>query len=99
MDSHPSKSYVYILCNTHRNVLYVGCTNDLKKRVYFHKKRLVPGFTKKYNVDQLVFFEEYGCLDKALKRENQIKKYRKEKKQWLVQKMNPNWLDFYEQLL
>ena len=98
MNASISKSYVYILCNRHRSVVYVGCTEDLIKRVYFHRKRLIPGFSKKYNVDTLVYFEEHASLDDALKREAQIKKYRREKKDQLVHKVNPKWTDLYEQL-
>jgi len=83
MNNFDAKSYIYILCNRHKNVLYVGCTEDLKKRIYFHKKRLIPGFTKKYNVDQLIYFEEYANHDDALAREVQIKKYRRDKKRVL----------------
>lgn len=89
------KFYVYIICNRHKNVLYVGMTNDLKKRIYFHKKRLISGFTKKYNVDQLVYYEEFSTIDETLARENQIKKYRREKKNNLVLKQNPDWVDLY----
>ncbi len=99
MKTDLSKSYVYILCNKGKNVLYVGCTDNLKKRVYFHKGRLIPGFTKKYNTDQLVFFEEHANLDEALIREGQIKKYRREKKTRLIEMMNPVWADLYEQIL
>lgn len=98
MSPGTSKSYVYILCNRNRNVIYVGCTEDLKKRIYFHKKRLIPGFTKKYNVDRLVYFEKHNSKVDALHREVQIKKYRREKKENLIQKINPNWIDLYEQL-
>ena len=57
---------VYILCNRHRNVLYIGSTSDLKKRIYFHKKRLITGFSKRYNVDQLVYFESISGVEEAL---------------------------------
>jgi len=63
------KSYVYILSNKRRDVVYVGSTGDLKKRVYFHKKRLISGFTKKYNVDQLVYFEVFETAIEAMVRE------------------------------
>ena len=92
------KSYIYILTNQRRNVMYVGCTEDLKRRIYFHKKRLIPGFTKKYNVDRLVYFEEYDNAEKAISRESQIKKYRREKKNLLVEKLNPDWNDLYEDI-
>lgn len=90
-----TKFYVYILCSRHKNVLYVGMTNDLKKRIYFHKKRLISGFTKKYNVDQLIYYEEFGTSDEALCRESQIKKYRRDKKNSLISKLNPDWIDLY----
>lgn len=93
------KFYVYILCNFHKNVIYIGQTSDLKKRIYFHKKRLIEGFTKKYNVDQLVYYEEFNTLDEAISRENQIKKYRREKKNNLVFKRNPDWEDLYNKIL
>ena len=80
MNKLVAKSYVYILCNRHKNVLYVVCTEDLKKRIYFHKKQLNPGFTKKYSVDQLIYFEEHANQDDALVRETQIKKYRRKKR-------------------
>ncbi len=87
-----------MLCNRHKNVLYVGMTNDLKKRIYFHKKRLISGFTKKYNVDQLVYYEEFNTSDEALARESQIKKYRREKKNNLILKQNPYWEDIYNNI-
>ena len=92
------KSYVYIICNKRRNVAYVGSTDNLKKRIYFHKKRLIPGFTKKYNVDQLVYFELLNTHEQALIREKQIKGYRRAKKNDLIQKMNPKWNDLYEEV-
>ena len=98
MNDSEAKSYVYILCNRHKSVLYIGCTDDLRKRIYFHKKRLIPGFTRKYNVDRLIYFEECASTDEALAREAQVKKYRRKKKNALVQKMNPEWIDLYEQI-
>ena len=87
------KSFVYILCNRHRNVIYVGCTEELRKRIYFHRKRLIPGFTKKYNVDRLVYFEEFNNLVDALRRETQIKNYRGQKKVELI-RFHPEIEDF-----
>ena len=91
-------SVIYIICNKRRNVAYVGSTDNLKKRIYFHKKRLIPGFTKKYNVDQLVYFELLNTHEQALIREKQIKGYRRAKKNDLIQKMNPKWNDLYEEV-
>lgn len=93
-----SKAFVYILSNCNKNVVYVGCTDQLRKRIYFHKNRLIPGFTKKYNVDQLIYYEECRNVEEALIREKQIKGFRREKKDFLIQKMNPQWLDLYNML-
>lgn len=91
-----TKSYVYILCNKRRNVACVGSTDDLKKRVYFHKKRLIPGFTKKYNIDQLVYFEIFDSKLESVRREKQIKGYKRVKKNALVQYVDLEWVDLYE---
>ena len=91
-----TKSYVYILCNKRRNVVYVGSTDDLKKRVYFHKKRLIPGFTKKYNIDQLVYFEIFDSKLESVRREKQIKGYKGVKENALVQYVDLEWVDLYE---
>lgn len=89
-------SCVYILCNRHRNVLYVGATDDLRKRIYFHKRRLIAGFTKKYNVDRLVYYESFEDSEQALEREKKLKRYKREKKIQLIEKFNPDWNDLYE---
>jgi len=93
-----TKTYVYILTNDRGNVMYVGCTDDLKKRIYFHKKRLIEGFTKKYNVHKLVYVEAYEQAERAYKREIQIKKFRREKKNKLVVRINPHWRDLSNEL-
>ena len=98
MHNAHAKSFTYILCNRYRNVLYIGATDDLRKRIYFHKKRLIAGLTKKYNVDRLVYFEQYDTSEAALARERQLKGYRREKKIQLIQEMNPRWDDLYESL-
>jgi len=98
MEMNHFKSFTYILCNRHRNVLYIGATDDLRKRIYFHKNRLIPGFTKRYNVDRLVYFEVHTDMNVALARERQLKGYRREKKIHLIQQFNPKWEDLYETL-
>ena len=98
MNDQPKKSYVYILSNRRRNVVYIGSTDNLQRRIYFHKKRLIEGFTKKYNVDQLVYFEYLTATEDALIREKQIKGYRRVKKNKLIEKTNPNWIDLYENI-
>lgn len=88
-----SKSYyVYILTNGVRT-LYVGVTNDLKRRMYEHRQKLVPGFTKKYNLTWLAYFEETSDVNSAIAREKQIKKWRRSKKVALIESMNPRWKD------
>ena len=83
--------YVYILTNENGNVMYVGVTNDLKRRVYEHKNNLVEGFTSKYNVHKLVYFEQCGNVKDAIAREKQLKGWTRGKKNCLVEKQNPTW--------
>jgi putative endonuclease len=71
--------------------MYIGVTNDLERRVFEHKNKLVKGFTEKYNVNKLVYFEETGDVNAALAREKEIKKWRREKKDALVTSSNPQW--------
>jgi len=88
--------YVYHLTNWNNKVMYVGVTNDLQRRLYEHKNKLVKGFTEKYNVDKLVYFEETDDVINALAREKEIKKWRREKKNRLVLSVNPQWNDLSE---
>ncbi len=85
--------YVYILTNFTNNVMYIGVTNNLQRRIYEHKNKLVDGFTKKYNVNKLVYFEEYRDIKNAIAREKQLKKWRREKKNILVETQNADWED------
>lgn len=87
--------YVYILTNIAHTVLYTGVTGDLVRRVFEHKKKLVKGFTSKYNVDQLVYFEKFDFIDLAIHREKQIKAYSRIKKVNLINSINPEWIDLY----
>ena len=73
--------------------MYVGVTNNLERRIYEHKNKLVKGFTKKYNVNKLVYFEETQDVTAAIEREKEIKKWRREKKNQLVNRINPTWKD------
>lgn len=98
MEKNVMEGYVYILCNEHRNVLYVGCTNDLRKRLYHHKHRLVPGFTKRYNVHRLVYFERLSDMEAARQREQQIKGINRIKKEVLINTLNPSWRELLETL-
>lgn len=90
--------YIYIITNTRNTVLYTGVTSDLKKRVYEHKSKLVSGFTKKYNIIKLVYYEIFNDIYNGILREKQIKGGSRQKKINLINKMNPNWQDLYEDL-
>ena len=91
--------YVYILTNDNGNVMYVGVTNGLIRRLYEHKNQLVNGFTKTYNVHKLVYYEHTTDVHAAISREKEIKHWRREKKNRLVETMNPNWEDLSDSIL
>ncbi len=93
-----TESYIYLLANKHNNVLYTGVTSDLIRRVYEHKAKLVKGFTQKYNVDRLVYYEECANIVSAIEREKQIKAWSRKKKDELINTLNPEWLDLYRSL-
>ena len=90
--------YVYIMANENNTVLYTGVTNDLKRRVYEHKEKLVDGFTKKYNLTKLVYYEIFEDSFNAIMREKKIKAGSRLKKNELIQKMNRSRLDLYTSL-
>ena len=90
--------YVYIMTNTMNSVLYTGVTSDLEKRVYEHKLKLIQGFTKKYNVDKLVYFEVFDDINEAIGREKQIKSGSRQRKIDLIVNMNPSWKDLSSEL-
>ena len=94
-----TESYVYLLANKNNNVLYTGVTNDLIRRVYEHKNKLLAGFTKKYNVDRLVYYEVCGNIVVAIEREKQIKGWSPKKKHDLINALNPEWNDLYKSIL
>jgi len=83
--------YVYILTNASHKVLYTGITNDLERRCYEHIHKLVKGFTQKYNVNKLIYFEIFEDIDLAISREKQIKGYSRSKKVALIDQLNKNW--------
>ena len=92
--------YVYILSDSHKNVIYTGVTNDLIRRVYEHKNHLDKGsFTSRYNVENLVYFEQTTDVESAIAREKQIKGWNRKRKEKLVEAKNPNWNDLYESIL
>ena len=86
----------YIMTNKTNRVLYTGVTGDLKKRVYQHREKLVDGFTKKYNVNKLVYYEAFRNPVQAIAREKQIKGGLRQKKIDLIASMNPEWKDLYD---
>jgi len=88
--------YVYIMASKRNGILYTGFTNDLVTRVYHHKNGLVGGFTKKYNVHFLVYFEQTNDVHSAIAREKQIKGWTRKKKIKLIEDNNPKWLDLSE---
>lgn len=87
------------MTNNFSNVIYTGVTSDLPKRVYEHKEKLVEGFTKKYNVTKLVYFETYDSIEEAILREKQIKAGSRAKKKALIESTNPDYKDLYEEVL
>ena len=91
--------YVYMLSNWDDSVLYIGVTSNLPKRLYEHRIGLMEGFTKKYNVHKLVYFEQTTDVYSAISREKQLKKWRREKKNALIETKNPEWKDLSETLV
>lgn len=90
--------YVHIMTNKANTVLYTGMTNDIRKRVYEHKQKLIEGFTKKYNVVKLVHYEAFEDCTSAIQREKQIKAGSRRKKEELINGINREWRDLYEEL-
>ena len=92
-------AYIYILTNKSNNVLYIGVTSDLKKRIWEHKNKVVDGFTKKYNIDKLVYFEAGEDIESAIEREKQLKNWHREWKFNLIKAQNPEFKDLYYDIL
>jgi putative endonuclease len=88
--------YVYILANRKHGTLYIGVTNDLVRRVYEHKSKAVRGFTRRYDITKLVWFEIYDDPTNAIEREKELKKWRRDWKINLIERSNPGWVDLYE---
>lgn len=91
--------YLYIITNWNHKVMYVGITNDLERRIFEHKNKLIDGFTSKYNVNRLVYYEKTSDVKSAIEREKEIKKWRREKKNNLVVAGNPFWNDLSDEWL
>ena len=92
-------AWVYILASNRNGTLYIGVTSDLIKRVYEHKQGFVEGFTSKYDVQKLVYFEEAVAVDVAITREKQLKKWSRDWKIRLIEERNPYWNDLFETLI
>ena len=88
--------YVYIITNERNTVLYIGVTNNLVRRIYEHRNGLVEGFSKRYNVKKLVYYEDTGDVRAALEREKELKKWRRQWKIELIEKDNPDFADLYD---
>lgn len=91
--------YVYIITNKPRRTLYIGITNNLVRRGYEHRNDLIDGFTKKYNLNKLVYFEVFNRIEDAILREKRLKKWNRKWKIDLIEKVNPEWIDLYGQLV
>ena len=90
---------VYILASEKNGTLYTGVTSDIVQRIYQHKHKLVEGFTKKYDVNLLVYYEQHAVMETAIIKENQIKKWNRQWKMNLIERDNPDWLDLYDSLV
>ena len=91
--------YIYIMTNKVNTVLYTGFTNNLDRRVYEHKEKIIEGFTKKYNINKLVYYEIFSDARNAIIREKQIKAGSRKKKLDLINSMNPEWKDLYPEII
>jgi putative endonuclease len=91
--------YVYIVTNKHHSVLYIGVTSNLEGRIFEHREKLIDGFTKRYQVTKLIFYEDYPDPLSAIAREKQLKGWCREKKIALIAKQNPRWIDLFDEIM
>jgi putative endonuclease len=91
--------YVYILASKRNGTLYIGVTNDLARRVYEHKNDIVEGFTKKYGIHLLVYYEQYNNVESAIQWERQMKKWNRQWKIRRIEGLNPGWRDLYDEIV
>lgn len=91
-------SFVYILTNKRNGTLYIGVTSDLGKRTWEHKEKKIEGFTKKYGLDRLVYYEVFENIEYAIRREKQLKEWKRIWKLDLIEKKNPLWNDLYDEV-
>ncbi len=92
------QSFVYILTNKSHTTLYIGITNNLIRRVYEHKQKVQEGFSKKYKVDKLVYYEQFTDIAYAIEREKQLKRWNRSWKEHLIKQLNPHWKDLYNEI-
>ena len=97
--SKSKQYYIYILFNKRNGTLYVGVTSNLKKRIWEHKNKFVDGFTKKYGVDKLGYYETTENIESAILREKQLKAGTRKKKIELIESVNPDWIDLYDSII
>jgi putative endonuclease len=93
------KGYTYILCSKRNGTLYIGVTSNLVKRIWEHKNKVIVGFTKKYNIDKLCYYECFDNISSAIEREKQLKKFVRKKKLELIETYNPEWVDLYYSII
>lgn len=93
------KNYVYILASQRNGTLYIGLTSDLIKRIWEHKSKFVPGFTEKYSVSILVYYEIFNDITLAAAREKRLKEWKRQWKIDLIEKVNPKWRDLYQEIV
>ena len=98
MMSKISNYWVYILASRVGGTLYIGVTNDLVRRVHEHREKFSDGFSKKYDVHRLVYFEQFDDVENAIRREKRLKKWNRDWKVRLIEETNPNWIDRYYQI-
>jgi len=91
--------FVYMMTNKYNTVLYIGVTNDLKRRIFEHREKLVEGFSSKYNCHKLVWYEQTNNIESAILKEKQMKKWKREYKNNIINEMNPEWNDLYEEII
>jgi putative endonuclease len=92
------RHFVYILASQRNGTLYIGVTNDLSRRIGEHKCGLVPGFTRQYGINKLVYFEEHGSILEAREREHRMKRWKRTWKLELIEKLNPDWRDLTSEI-
>lgn len=93
------QSFIYIITNPANTTLYTGVTSNLVKRIYEHKNKIIEGFSSRYNLTKLVYYEVFDNIEYAIEREKQIKNYKRYKKINLINETNPEWIDLYTEII